>query len=444
MRKALFLSILCVLYFPRYVKAQDENIENIKWNEDKNYAQIREIAKSENKYIFIDCYATWCGPCKSMDKQVYTSEAIINFLNKNFISIKVQMDTSLKDDENVQKWYSDARSIKNEFKVNAFPTFLFLSPEGKLVHSDYGFKNVQAFLALAKSAIDPNNQYYTLLESYKRGEKDYKAISYIAVTAKKLKQEEIANKAAEDYLNNYLYRQNAREMYNKGNINFLRSFLQSTNEKGFFIFYKHSRKVNRIMGQEGFSEHVVDYLISKFEISPLLNKADKNDMAPDWDLIRKAIAGKYKKQYVERNIIEAQLRWYSYKSDWKMLAQLNIQKIEKYGLDTANWGKYSINNMIWDVFFKHCNNLQELSKAIGWMEVLLKLEPYYVNFIDTYANLLYKVGRTREAIKYEQIAVKLDPNNVGMKEALNKMNNDEPTYLNLGAIWDRQNLKGSR
>ncbi len=65
-------------------------IPGIKFQSGLNWEQVKEKARNENRYIFIDCYATWCGPCKKMDKEVYTSENVGNIFNKNFISIKLQ------------------------------------------------------------------------------------------------------------------------------------------------------------------------------------------------------------------------------------------------------------------------------------------------------------------------------------------------------------------
>ncbi len=36
--------------------------QGMTWNE------IKQKAKQENKYLFLDCYTTWCGPCREMDK----------------------------------------------------------------------------------------------------------------------------------------------------------------------------------------------------------------------------------------------------------------------------------------------------------------------------------------------------------------------------------------
>src|SRR5688500_1947651 len=97
----------------------------ISFESNLTWAEVKQKAKIENKYIFMDCFATWCLPCKQMDKEVYPNDTIGAFVNSNFISIKIQMDTSTSDGDDVKKKYKEASSIQREFKVSAFPTFLF-------------------------------------------------------------------------------------------------------------------------------------------------------------------------------------------------------------------------------------------------------------------------------------------------------------------------------
>ncbi len=66
--------------------------QGIKFEENLSWQQLLDKAKVTNKYIFVDCYATWCGPCKMMDKDVYTSGKVGYLFNEHFISVKVQMD----------------------------------------------------------------------------------------------------------------------------------------------------------------------------------------------------------------------------------------------------------------------------------------------------------------------------------------------------------------
>ncbi len=152
----------------------------------------------------MDCYATWCGPCKEMEKTVYANDTVGNYINNHFISVKFQLDTSKKDDESIQKKYADAHFIANEYEITSFPTFLFLSPQGKLVHKGLGFLRVPSFLSLAIEATNPDKQYFTLLDKYNSGKRNYNDIPYMASKALEFKDFETYKKVSTDYASNYL------------------------------------------------------------------------------------------------------------------------------------------------------------------------------------------------------------------------------------------------
>src|SRR5688572_597879 len=88
--------------------------KGIQWVNDLNWQQVVAKAKSENKFIFVDCYATWCGPCKLMDKDVYPQKVVGDFANSRFISVKVQMDKTDKDVVKVREWYNDAATLSSQ------------------------------------------------------------------------------------------------------------------------------------------------------------------------------------------------------------------------------------------------------------------------------------------------------------------------------------------
>ncbi len=119
---------------------------------------------SENKYIFIDCYATWCGPCKWMDKEIYPNNIAGQAINDRFLSIKVQFDTTKADNAIVKQWHSDAERIRQQFNVKAFPTLLFLSADGELLNKYVGSADVESFIQLVNQALDSNKQYDLLLK----------------------------------------------------------------------------------------------------------------------------------------------------------------------------------------------------------------------------------------------------------------------------------------
>src|SRR2546423_12341341 len=237
-----------ILFVPVVLNAQTSTrMEGIRFERDLGWEQILAKAKEENKYIFVDCYASWCLPCKKMDKEIYSDHLVGNYLNDNFISLKLQMDTSANDDENVKAGYADSHRIMQEYRITAFPSYLFFSPGGKIVHRDLGYKKTDDFIDLAKKATDPTKQYYTLLEKYQQGKKDYSILPYLATTARSLNEKKLANGIAQEYINNYLLTLSEKEIFTKKNIQFIVSFIQTAEDKSFHLFYPDGQKVDSVM-----------------------------------------------------------------------------------------------------------------------------------------------------------------------------------------------------
>jgi thioredoxin-related protein len=192
--KALLLVIICSNNLYSQEKA------GVIFDNKLNWKEIVQKAKREHKYIFIDCYATWCGPCKEMDRDVYPSSELGNEFNSKFISVKLQMDKTAKDNEYLKSWYSIADDFQKNYNLQGYPSFLFFSPNGKLVHRSLGYKSKEALISLGKAALDPNKQYFALLGKYKKGkitsEKDIKNFMNVA---RENGDKSISNEVAEKY-----------------------------------------------------------------------------------------------------------------------------------------------------------------------------------------------------------------------------------------------------
>ena len=122
----------------------------IKFLENPIWTTVLEQAKKENKIIFFDAYATWCGPCKQMDSDVYINPAVADFYNANFINVKYDMEKG------------EGPMLADRYYIAAYPNLIFINPEGVMLHKGVGFVAAEAFIDLAKKAIKPEAQYYTV------------------------------------------------------------------------------------------------------------------------------------------------------------------------------------------------------------------------------------------------------------------------------------------
>lgn len=82
-----------------------------------------------------------------MAKNVFSQKEVGDFFNKNFVSVKVQCDKN-----------KDGEKIAKKYKVNAFPTLIWVKPDGSVVHKTMGMKTKENLLLEAKKALEKNKK----------------------------------------------------------------------------------------------------------------------------------------------------------------------------------------------------------------------------------------------------------------------------------------------
>lgn len=450
MRKLLSI----VLFLPLLTNAQIH--AGINFEENLSWEQIKSKAKAENKYIFLDCYTTWCGPCKRMDKEVYTNDIVGNYFNDKFVSVKVQMDKTEKDNEKIQSWYADARLIEKQYRIMAYPSFVFLTPEGTIIHKETGFKLPDELITAARTAIspgkiydDPYAVYDKLLLEYKLGNKNYDSIPFMFKAAAELGETEITKALESDY-NEYLLTLNQEKLYTRKNIEYIASVINSKS-RFFHLFFPDGTKVNEIMRENNYAETVVDQVILIETIEPFLQIKTRGLQIsgsivqtrpdPDWQQLYNIIKNKYNENYALRNVLEAQIIWYEHQQNYNAFAKHFIAKWEKYRTDTIDTVTDSkLNAAAWKIFL-HCTGKAQLEAALKWMKGVVRrsFNTHPVSkaaYIDTYAALLYKSGKRKDAIQWEEKAVDIAINEIKDKAAIqffqdvvNQMKRGKPTWI---------------
>lgn len=108
----------------------------MKFRDDYSLEKAIQVAQVEDKNIFIDTYAPWCGPCKLMDFQ-FQDEDLGVFLNKEYINIKINMDSPY------------GLSVKNRYDVFFLPTLLIVDKYGNVKYSSDGAVTSDELLELS-------------------------------------------------------------------------------------------------------------------------------------------------------------------------------------------------------------------------------------------------------------------------------------------------------
>ncbi len=142
--KSLF-SAFCL-----FIISLSVNSAEINFLENPTWSTVLEKAKKEKKMIFLDGYATWCGPCKKMDAETYKDQAVADYYNTNFINVKFDMEKG------------EGLTLAERYKVQAYPNLMFIDGEGTILHKGVGYLEAADFVNLGKDAKNPSAQYFTL------------------------------------------------------------------------------------------------------------------------------------------------------------------------------------------------------------------------------------------------------------------------------------------
>jgi thioredoxin-related protein len=410
------------LFFPISQNAGIQFEHNLTW------MQVLAKAKRENKYVFVDCYATWCGPCRKMDQEVFTSNQLGGIMDSNFISVKVQIDSTKDDSEIIKEWYGVSYHFRTKYNINILPTYLFFSPDGNVVHKDVGETDQDGFLTIIHKALDSSSQYFTILTKYQHGNKVYATMPSLAAIAKSVGDQKMADSIALDYKTHYIDVSPDSMLLNKETLDFITRdffyplfYFEGSQGKAFKLFFTQTSAVDSVGGGIGFSSYMLKAIINKEELMDKLYLNDKIiNRKPDWNGYRGNIIRKYGATYANELVMGAQIGYYSKSHNWKRyIKNLNQQIADNppkpgslflftdypYRVSDA----WTLNCSSWNLFL-NCSDRNLLTNALKWIDMAIQLEQPNPNvqYFDTKANLLYKAGLTSEAIKCETKAVEMD------------------------------------
>lgn len=114
--------------------------ETIHW---QTYDKGIRVAQNEGKRVFLHFYANWCLYCRKMAKETFQDKSVIEYLNQNYISIRVDSD---KD-----------RRTASIYNVRALPSTWFLTKKGEKIGNVPGYLSPKQFLEILKR-LDRENQ----------------------------------------------------------------------------------------------------------------------------------------------------------------------------------------------------------------------------------------------------------------------------------------------
>jgi len=361
LNKILVAVAMLSVTFAINTNAQDEKPTTGINFEQGSWAEVQALAKETGKPIFVDAYASWCGPCKKMAKEVFPLKDVGAFMNENFINYKLDMEKG------------DGIVFARINNVKSYPTYLFFNDEGDLAHRTLGYKPGEDFLLDASDALNPDRSLVSLATRYKVGERDKSFLMNYATALMN------ANMPYTKVAEQYIELLDETELKDKNAQNFVYATATDINSKQFKIIMD-----NRTLFNDTYGADKVDQRIQRSALMTVTTAADEKDEAT-----MKSIKKILKNNGGDKSKTLIAMAYMNYNKgvgNWDDYAKYASKYIESMDGESAS----VYNNIAWSFYEQEeIDNPKLIAKAVKWAKRSVDLDCQYYN-CDTYAAILYK------------------------------------------------------
>jgi thioredoxin-related protein len=370
------LALLFLVVFSASLYAQETGI---KFSKDSLLSDALAQSKKEGKLVFIDCYTTWCGPCKRLAKEIFPQKEVGDFYNSHFINLSFDMEKG------------EGLKIRAKYAVQAYPTLLFLNAQGETVHVGIGSMEANAFIELGKTALDDTRNVLSISNKMKTGDKSiqtlllYLKTNHYAADADALITEYFKTATDEEKLS-----QDAWQLF--------KEHITDIDNDQFQYFLKHRPAYEQKFGKTEVGNKIINgfsYSQPKYKDNPAKEASVKSIdtvLYSKYMIIRSFMLASYEQQTNKTD----KAKWDEYIAKTKAFIPLdNVQPMD-------------INNICWNIYenYRTFNDTPTLKLAKEWQEKAHKALPDNHPINDTYAHLLFDLGFVKEAIEHEELAIK--------------------------------------
>jgi thiol-disulfide isomerase/thioredoxin len=375
--------------------SQDRKIEfrHLTW------AETLEASKTENKPIFIDCYTTWCGPCKWMSANIFTDNSVADYFNENYIAVKFDMEKG------------EGLDLANQFKIRAYPTLVHTNAKEEILFVSVGADpDPKSYIANAKQALDPeNNLLYYQANKDEIMSNPKKMLGYFKMMSN-------ANMVTQSDVDAYFKQFPVKEWTSDSNWEIITMTLMDGNNEIFKTIVENDNLFTDKHGVEA-----ADFIanIYFYDLANMFYRAKTDE--------QKSAYAKKKRETLSSDFSQIKKVEFMIDSfeaertgEWETFSKLNAENGLKYYAENAN----KLNDIAWSMY-EHTENSSYLNSALAMAEKATKLSESHA-IMDTYANLLLVTGNPQRALEVEtkalELAKKEGSNTKSYEEVISKIN----------------------
>ena len=107
---------------------------------DIPFEKAKDVAKEGGKrFVLVDFYTTWCGPCKRLDQTTWKDPGVKDWLAKEAVCLKIDAEKE--------------EALAGKYRIDAYPTILMLRPDGTEIDRLVGYRDAKTFLVEARDSL---------------------------------------------------------------------------------------------------------------------------------------------------------------------------------------------------------------------------------------------------------------------------------------------------
>ena len=335
---------------------------------ESSYNEALKQAEQENKLLFMDCYTSWCGPCRLLANRVFPNDSIGQFFNKHFISLKVDMEKG------------EGPALARQYGVKAYPTLLFIDPSTQeIVSQVVGFRTVKALLEDAQKAANPNRNLQGLAAQFNENPANPAiASAYLeSLWAASLTQER------DETLKKYLSRLTPEEICTTDNWKILSAHTENPYSYAFDCLHKNSEGFRNVVGKEAVNaklDHLYRYASMKFIYRKRVpeNEFPQNNFNKLIELLKQEEGAEFAYYLTQLEMIDN-----VQKGDYRGMLDV-LDRADKKQILTPQTRFY----FIWLnlTYLKECKDKKALKRGLKWAEKL-EVDSQDPNVLEALTNI---------------------------------------------------------
>ncbi len=373
-----------------------------------SYSQVFELAKKEKKAVLLYFHFDGCGACVKMEKTAFVDRKVADFYNSNFVCLEV----------NTRK--GEGIETNKIYNVQLHPTYLFLDENGKELHKIVGVFSPDEFVLQAQNALNLTKSLTYFKQQYKEGKRD---ANFLFDYCYRLRD---AYELDSLVINEYLNTQSIDDLGKEKNIKFIYEFAvhafkittpfnsiafnyMLNNRDKFYQYFDKDQVDTRIVWIVNASTYEAIEKQNEILFSKSIEVLKPFDTGLTYTF--KEMDGRTTGMITSKHLVlSSQMEYYNKANNLDKYNDVLRQYLEKI------WNDYdALNTFAWN-YYERFEDKSKLEKAVECVERSIVLNSNYANN-DTYACLLYKLGKYDKALKQAERAIELaKQKNIDYKE----------------------------